>query len=51
MRIVEKWIHPLKCKPQLGQPQVNFDWWVRERREWFGRARGPGRKTALGQGR
>jgi hypothetical protein len=32
---------PIEVEAATWSPGGTLDWWVRERREWFGRVRGP----------
>jgi hypothetical protein len=32
---------PIEVEAATWSPSGQLDWWVRERREWFGRVRGP----------
>jgi hypothetical protein len=32
---------PVQVEAAAWSPGGTLDWWVRERREWFGRVRGP----------
>jgi hypothetical protein len=48
-RIAGKWIHLFKCTLLRWSAAGTVDWWVRERREWFGRARGTDGKQRVDQ--
>jgi hypothetical protein len=41
---------PLEGQVASWSAGGTLDWWVKERREWFGRVRGQGRSPAMDQG-